>query len=139
MVKPFIAILSLGLGAGAAAGLVAMQMDPAFLTSPVQQSTVPLAAYIAARPLAPTTASDVEPSASHVVLIKEVTVYGARAARHVLRPATRPPVTRAAMVQASPASQSGVTVVPAPCVDGQYRQLDPHRGVRLMCFSHVAQ
>jgi hypothetical protein len=24
-------------------------------------------------------------------------------------------------------------VIPAPCVEGQYRQIEEHRGVRLMC------
>ncbi len=128
MVKPFIAILSLGLGAGAAAALVVLQSDPTLLTSRVDLSSAPLAAAMPARPLAPISAVADDALASGVVRIGEVTVYGTLPRRQV----------RAAVVHAIAPPAPAPSVIAPPCVDGQYRELEEHRGVRLMCFGSQA-
>lgn len=138
MLKPIIALLSLGLGAGAAGLVVELQANPQLLiTAPAQQSQS-LTAALTLRPLAPATAV-AAPQASHVVVIDEVTVVG------------QPPVHRAttwhrALVATNTPkppptalADKETRVIAPPCVDGEYRQIEEHRGVRLTCFGSQSQ
>lgn len=124
--KTLLGLLPLALGAGLVGLIIKIQSDPfAFTTPQASESTMAPAP-------AELHATQLESRGSNVVVLEDVTVTGralplrhrklARSAGHLAR-------ERSARRVAKPR----VTVIPAPCVNGEYRKLEAHRGVRLMC------
>jgi len=126
--KALVTVSALGLGAGAVALVVAVQHDPrAFTSAPPVPAA---AAVLEVRPVAPPInvepvipAALTEEEAPTVAPPKPAAKRTERPRKVWVRPAAKP------AVQAEPVDR----VIPAPCVDGQYRKLDENRGVRLMC------
>ncbi len=115
--KALIGFLSLTLGGVVIALILKIQTDPFAFTSYVP--TAAPAANVAPTP---------SPVQKRVIALGDVTVVG-HLSRQLFHKAQRaaPPRTKA------PPPEPRVKVIPAPCVDGQYRKLEAHRGVRLMC------
>jgi hypothetical protein len=127
--KALVTVSALGLGAGAVALVVAMQRDPLAFTT-AQPAPAAAAAVLEVRPVAPPV--NVEPVIPAALTEEEAPAPApaAPAAKRADRPRKvwARPAPKAA-VQEEPVDR----VIPAPCVDGQYRKLDENRGVRLMC------
>lgn len=120
--KALIGFVSLALGAAVIAVILKIQTDPFAFTS-YTPAAIGLQEPPAAAEPAPAQRAE-----HHVITLAAVTIVG-----HLTRPAR--PVGHASLhasVQ-SVRAEPKVKVVPAPCVDGQYRKLEPGRGVRLMC------
>lgn len=120
--KTLITALSLGAGIAATALIIAIQQDPFALTSiepePPPVSVQARIAVVAEPEPLLLDAPELQPL-PRTITIDEVTIR----ARPTPRVRPRP-------VQAV---EPETRVVPAPCVDGEYRKLDEHRGVTLMC------
>ena len=110
--KALIGFLSLALGAAAIALIVKIQTDPFAFTSHVPVVAEPVATQ------------GIPVEAANVITLADVKISGILSRQPTHKP-------RAAVPRRATAPK--VKVVPAPCVDGQYRLLDPQRGVRLMC------
>lgn len=117
--KALIGFVSLALGAAIVAALVKIQTDPFAFTSHTPVASEPALATAAAEP-APV-------QKPHVITLADVTIVG-HLSRHAFHRARAMAAARVT-VPAKPA----VKVIPAPCVNGQYRKLEPDRGVRLIC------
>jgi hypothetical protein len=118
--KPLIALVALALGAGAVGVTLTIQSNRFAFTS-LGEGTMPVAeALLPPKPAAPA-------AVSRTVQLDEVTVAGVLTP--VKKPVRRAPLRPVAVVEPEPV----VHVVPAPCVDGEYRKLEENRGVRLMC------
>ena len=115
--KALIGFVSLVLGGVVIAALVKLETDPFAFTSHTPVISEPTRASVAA-----------QPAQEHVITLADVTIVG-HLSRHVLHRARANVAARATAMAAEPV----VKVIPAPCVDGQYRKLEAHRGVRLMC------
>jgi len=121
--KALIGFVSLAIGAALIAAVVKIQVDPFAFTS--------FTAYTPAaigQPATPVTPPAPTQPVAHVLTLADVTIVGHISQQvHHARSATVPAHVAAAPVEPR------VKVIPAPCVDGQYRKLEAHRGVRLMC------
>jgi hypothetical protein len=122
--KGLVTTLAFSGAAGLTALIVAIQQDPFAFTRLARTARVELTAEpVGVVPVTVVTTIEEEPPAvSNVITLEEVDVVAspARRFRPVAKPAPEPePVVP--------------EIVPAPCVDGQYRKLEPGRGVYLMC------
>ncbi len=116
--KALIAFVSLALGAAIIAAVVKIQTDPFAFTSYTPVVSEPTPAPVAAQ-LAPV-------QKHHVIVLADVTIFGQlKNVAHKAR--------AFAPARLSVPVEPVVKVIPAPCVDGQYRKLEANRGVRLMC------
>lgn len=117
--KALIGFLSLALGGLVVATIVKIQTDPFAFTSHVPVITEE-PARTAEEP-ARITATPAPIRHTHRITLAEVEIIG-----HVPR--------RVHKVRAPRLAKAAVVKVEAPpCVDGQYRKLEAHRGVHLMC------
>jgi hypothetical protein len=121
--KALIGFVSMAFGAFLVLAMVKIQIDPFAFTSFTRYTPAAIG-----QPAAPVTPPTPAEPVTHVITLADVTIVAAMS-RHVL-PARR--ATVQARVAAAPV-EPRVKVLPAPCVDGQYRKLEAHRGVRLMC------
>lgn len=117
--KPLIALFALGLGVAAIGVTVEIQANRFAFTSMGEKPAFVAEVSIPVKPV-------VVPS--RVVQLDEVTVEGMLTPRPAARKRATPP--RAAP---PPEAEPIIHIVPAPCVDGEYRKLEENRGVRLMC------
>ncbi len=123
--KPLISLVALALGFAAVSVVVKVQQDPFAFTRlqghvPHSQATAVQAIPVRAV-LEPSAV--VEPSIENTtVFLEETEIVGRAPVRH------RPTAV-------APDPEPEVTVLPAPCTDGEYRLIDEHRGVRLMCHA----
>ena len=123
-VKTLVTVAALGLGSGATAIAIGIEHDSSLFThaAPVREGVTELLPLAVARAEAPAA----RPAApARVVAIPEVQILMSTPTKH----GPRKLPTRAASIPA-PALDH---VVPAPCVDGEYRKLEDARGVRLSC------
>jgi hypothetical protein len=117
-VKPLISAIALVLGSAAVFVIVRIQNDPfAFTGLEGRAKDVP----VLAEPRVRIGITQVQKSApeSITVWLEETRIVGRE------RQAPRPAPTAEA--------EPEVTVLPAPCNDGEYRLIDETRGVRLSC------
>ena len=124
VIKPLVSVFALVLGFGAMALTLTIQHNPHAFTQPKILPETAEPEHLQRNVEIPL----VEMAFSHttridsVVRIDEVKVEG----RRLGVPA------RAALAR-NDAGEMPLKVLKAPCRDGEYRLLDPHRGVRLMC------
>jgi hypothetical protein len=130
--KALITVVSLGLGVSALALVLAIQQDPFTLTShralelsPVERSMPTMIEPVTIEALVDSDA---------VVQVKEEILKATPAS---LTPSVRQRMRKQRHRVTAPAPEPPPTVVPAPCVDGEYRKLEENRGVRLMCPGQV--
>lgn len=118
--KAVVTTVAFGAAVGLTALIVAIQQDPFTFTRLSGTPEVELTAEPAG--ILPVTVAPVDetPPAKRVVTLDEVRIEA--------RPS--PPARRA--VQPEPELLIP-EIVPAPCVDGQYRKLERNRGVYLIC------
>ena len=124
--KAVVVVSALAMGAAAVALVVAVQRNPYKFTNLDGKLAAPAAAETAAQPM---------PMAIELQPIAEIAMPVAKAARAAV---VMPPksVSHAAQQPARAAPVSEDTedkVVAAPCVEGEYRQIEENRGVRLIC------
>lgn len=117
--KALIGFVSLAFGAALVALIVKIQSDPFALTSHT---------LAAAEPPAPVAGQPAPVEKPHIVTLAAVTITG-HISSHLLHKQRAVVATR----PKAPPAEPTVKVIPAPCVDGQYRKLEAHRGVRLTC------
>lgn len=125
-IKAAVAASSMVLGAGAVAVTVGIQQNPLLFTSPeppvIEVPYVPRQAPVMPSPVA-------------AVVIPEVQITAVPQKFVAEEPIRRltPPAPKKAVEAPEVIDLSQDRVIPAPCNDGEYRKLDEHRGVRLMC------
>jgi len=121
VIKPLVSVVALVLATGAMAMTLAIQHDPRAFTRPkmlpeiVEPERLVRSVEI---PLVEMTMFATMP-VDTVIRLDEVLVEG----RHLAALGRAKPVMR----------ENSDHVIKPPCRDGEYRMLDPHRGVRLMC------
>lgn len=125
-IKAAVAASSMVLGAGAVAVTVGIQQNPLLFTSP--QPPVIEVPYVPRQ-------APVMPSPVAAVVIPEVQITAVPQKFVAEEPIRRltPPAPKKAVEAPEVIDLSQDRVIPAPCNDGEYRKLDEHRGVRLMC------
>jgi hypothetical protein len=125
-IKAAVAASSMVLGAGAVAVTVGIQQNPLLFTSP--QPPVIEVPYVPRQ-------APVMPSPVAAVVIPEVQITAVPQKFVAEEPIRRltPPAPKKAVEAPEVIDLSQDRVIPAPCTDGEYRKLDEHRGVRLMC------
>ena len=125
-IKAAVAASSMVLGAGAVAVTVGIQQNPLLFTSP--QPTVIEVPYVPRQ-------APVMPSPVAAVVIPELQITAVPQKFVAEEPIRRltPPAPKKAVEAPEVIDLSQDRVIPAPCNDGEYRKLDEHRGVRLMC------
>lgn len=124
-IKAAVAATSMVLGAGAVAVTVGIQQNPLLFTSPepqlIEAPYVPRQAPVLPLPVA-------------ALVIPEVQITAVPQkfdAQEPIRRMSPPPKKAVEAPEVIDLSQD--RVIAAPCNDGEYRKLDEHRGVRLMC------
>lgn len=145
--KQLITAVALAGGAAAVGVVLTVQTNPMAFTTPTMEparaapATLTLDEVdVVATPPAANEQTDVVADLKRVVRrataasfptepVLERAREASKAALPAAMPATPPPAP-----QVQEASEPAVTVVSAPCNDGEYRKLDEQRGVRLMCF-----
>ena len=128
--KALVTVVSLGLGAGALGLELAIQNDPLTLTSPHPAELTP--ALRATPTMIEPVTIEIEPG--NVVQIREEVLKVAPAS---LAPSVQQKMRKHRSRVIAPTPAPAPTIVPAPCVDGEYRKLEENRGVRLMCPGQV--
>ncbi len=125
-IKAAVAASSMVLGAGAVAITVGIQQNPLLFTSP--QPPVIEVPYVPRQ-------APVMPSPVAAVVIPEVQITAVPQKFDAEEPIRRLtlPVPKKAVEAPEVIDLSQDRVIPAPCNDGEYRKLDEHTGVRLMC------
>ena len=119
--KPLVTMVAFSAAVGATALIVAIQRDPFTFTSYESMTASPLETSVQVVPVAlPLAVTEPEPQAPAVVTLEEVRVEATPTRRWRAAPPPEPDLLLP-------------TQVPAPCVDGEYRKLDEHRGVYLSC------
>jgi hypothetical protein len=123
--KPLITVLSLALGLAALTLVFSIQNDRFTLTScePLRPTAAPESLVTVRTEPEPVLIELPKQTVDDAVWLEAVEVHAAPA-RRVPKPAAKP---------AAPE----VEVIPAPCVEGEYRLLEPGRGVRLSCPASV--
>ncbi len=136
--KTLIVVAALGLGAGAVALTLAVQADR-FAFTRLENQTPLLAKAELSLPRLPTPPAS--PVARRVVGIPEVNVTGRLGPPQAVAKQIATVPARVQKVAPKVAPHAVVhepgppidKVIPAPCVDGEYRKIDQTQGVRLMC------
>lgn len=136
--KALVSVAALGLGVGTMAMLVSLQRDPFKFTS-LDPRELP-APEVEVRAVATPVVIELEPLAAFAEPEPAATPDKSKRLTRRLAPAAMiapQPVKKQAPPKPEPASAAADPgqdrVIPAPCQHGEYRMLDEHRGVRLMC------
>jgi hypothetical protein len=138
--KSLIVVAALGLGAGAVAVTLTIQANRFAFTSLDHRAPVTTQAALVRPPTFEAPAALTLDAPTRTVRLPVVNVVGRMGPPRAV--ATR---TAAATVRVRAATPAPVVheppppedrVIPAPCIDGEYRKLEENRGVRLMCPGH---
>jgi hypothetical protein len=119
--KALVTTLAFGAAVGLTALIVTIQQDPfTFTRMSGTPKLEPTAEPVGVLPVTVSAIEEATPSAPAAVTLEEVRIEA--------RPS--PPARRAA----APEPELIIPeIVPAPCVHGEYRKLEPNRGVYLIC------
>ena len=125
--KPLVSVVALLLGLGALVATITIQQNPYAFTR-LDRSESAVLAEIAVPVRAVELPVSIEaqfPGSTSEVVLDDVVVEGK------LKEVARP--MKVSAPKSNEVDEVEITVIPAPCVDGEYRMLEEQRGVRLMC------
>ncbi len=125
--KPLVFVVAMLLGLGALVATITIQQNPyAFTRLNRVEWTIERDVDVPVRAIELPVAIDGSFTLrARAIELDDVTIEGRLPAKARARPA--------AVAKADDELQIEFTILPAPCNDGEYRMLDEHRGVRVMC------